>query len=54
MLIQQQINWAENVHAKLPKGSGTLVIRDLKLNTLEFGKQAGIDRMTFIVLLKFR
>lgn len=51
---KQQINWAENVHAKLPKGSGTVTIRDLKLNTLEFGKQAGIDRMTFDVLLKFR
>lgn len=51
---KQRINWAENVHAKLPKGSGTLIIRDLKLNTLEFGKQAGIDRMTFTVLLKFR
>lgn len=48
---KQQIDEAENVHAKLPKGRGSLNIRDLKLNTLEPGKQAGIDQMTFDVEL---
>jgi hypothetical protein len=51
---KQQISWAENVHAKLSKGSGTLIIRDLRLNTLELGKQAGIDRMIFDVELRVR
>lgn len=51
--LKQQINEAENVHAKLLKGQGSLNIRDLKLNTLELGKQAGIDRMTFDVELIF-
>jgi hypothetical protein len=37
----------------LRKGHGTLTIRDLKLNTLERGKQAGIERMTFHVALVF-
>ena len=49
----QQIDEAENVHAKLVKGKGGLTIRDLKLNALEVGKQAGIDRMTFDVELTF-
>jgi hypothetical protein len=29
------------------------MIRDLKLNALELGKQAGIDRMAFDVELSF-
>jgi hypothetical protein len=37
----------------LRKGNDTLTIRDLKLNTLERGKQAGIDRATFNVALVF-
>ena len=50
---KQQIDAAEGAHAKLRKGSGKLVIRDLKLNALEPGKQAGIDRMRFDVELNF-
>lgn len=50
---KQQIDAAEGAHAKLRKGSGKLVIRDLKLNALELGKQAGIDRMRFDVELSF-
>jgi len=50
---KQQINEAQSVHAQLPKGNGALTIRDLKLNTLEVGKQAGIDAMTIDVELKF-
>jgi len=49
---KRQIDEAANVHAKLPKGHGRLTIRDLKLNTLVPGKQAGIDRMRFDVELK--
>jgi hypothetical protein len=51
---KQQIDEAESVHAKLSKGRGRLTIRDLELNTLDLGKQAGIDRMTFHVELNFR
>jgi hypothetical protein len=48
---KQQVDQAQNVHVKLLKGSGKLTIRDLKLNSLEAGKQAGIDAMTFDVEL---
>jgi hypothetical protein len=48
---QQQIDQAQAVHARLPKGNGKLTIRDLKLNTLEAGKQAGIDEMMIDVEL---
>lgn len=50
---KEQIDGAERAHAMLRKGHGTLTIRDLKLNTLERGKQAGIERMTFHVALVF-
>ena len=50
---KQQIDRAERAHANLRKGNGTLTIRDLKLNTLERGKRAGIDRATFNVALVF-
>jgi hypothetical protein len=50
---KQQIHEADDTHAKLPKGNGTLTIRDLQLNRLEPGKQAGIERMTFDVELLF-
>ena len=50
---KQQIDAAEGVHAKVRKGRGRLMIRDLKLNALEPGKQAGIDRMAFDVELTF-
>ena len=51
---KQQIDGAERAHANLPKGSGTLTIRDLELNTLDRGKQAGIDRVKFNVSLVLR
>lgn len=51
---KQQIKEADDVHAKLPKGNGTLTIRDLQLDRLEPGKQAGIDRMTVDVELFLR
>jgi len=44
---KQEIDTAESAHAKVRKGSGKLMIRDLKLNALEPGERAGIDRMTF-------
>lgn len=50
---QQQVDQAQALHAQLPKGNGKLTIRDLKLHTLEAGKQAGIDAMTFDVELNF-
>ena len=50
---KEQIDGAERADAMLRKGHSTLTIRDLKLNTLERGKQAGIDRMTFHVALVF-
>ncbi|HMF48530.1 MAG TPA: hypothetical protein VK603_07800 [Candidatus Saccharimonadales bacterium] len=50
---KQQIDAAEGAHAKVRKGRGKLIIRDLKLNVLELGKQAGIERMTFDVELSF-
>ncbi len=50
---KQQIDAAEGAHAKLRKGSGKLMIRDLKLNALEPGERAGIDRMAFDVELIF-
>ena len=48
---KQQIDQAEAVYARLPKGRGTLVIRELRLNTLEVGKQAGIDLLKMAVEL---
>ena len=51
---KREIDDAEHIHAQLPKGNGRLTIRDLKLNTLERGKQAGIERLTFDVELQFR
>jgi hypothetical protein len=48
---KQQIDQADAVHARLPKGSGTLVIRELRLNALEVGKQAGIDLLKMAVEL---
>jgi hypothetical protein len=48
---KQQIDRAERAHADLRKGSGTLTIRDLKLNTLEPDQQAGIEHITFNVSL---
>lgn len=50
---KQQIDAAEKAHAKLRKGRGRVTIRGLTLNTLDFGKRAGIDRMTFDVELAF-
>jgi len=50
---KQQIDAAEGAHAKLRKGSGKLMIRDLKLKALEPGERAGIDRMAFDVELIF-
>lgn len=50
---KQQIDAAEGAHAKVRKGRGKLMIRDLKLNAIELGKQAGIDRMAFEVELTF-
>jgi hypothetical protein len=50
---KQQIDRAERAHSKLRKGNGTMTIRDLKLNTLEPRKQAGIERATFNVALLF-
>ena len=50
---KQQIDAAERAHAKIRKGTGKLTIRDLKLDSLN-RKQAGIDRMSFDVELKFR
>ena len=50
---KQQIDAAEGAQAKVRKGRGKLIIRDLKLNVLELGKQAGIERMTFDVELSF-
>ena len=50
---KQQIDAAEGAHAKVRKARGKLIIRDLKLNVLELGKQAGIERMTFDVELSF-
>ena len=50
---KQQIDAAEGAHAKVRKGRGKLMIRDLKLNVLELGKQAGIDWMAFDVELTF-
>lgn len=41
---KQQIDAAEGAHAKVCKGRGKLMIRDLKLNALEPGERAGIDR----------
>jgi hypothetical protein len=49
----EQIDAAEGAHAEVGKGRGKLMIRDLKLNSLELGKQAGIDRMAFDVELTF-
>jgi hypothetical protein len=51
---KQQIDAAEGAHAKVRKGRGKLMIRDLKLNALEPGERAGIDRMAFDVELTFR
>ena len=48
---KQQTDAAERAHAKLRKGRGKLMIQDLQLNTLESGKQAGIDRLAFDVEL---
>ena len=48
---KQEADAAESVHGKLRKGRGKVIIRDLKLNALEPGEQAGIDRMTFDVEL---
>jgi hypothetical protein len=50
---KRQIDEAGDVHAKVAKGNGRLFIRDLKLNTLELGKQAGIERLVFDVELNF-
>ena len=50
---RQQIDQAQALHAKLPKGNGRLTIRDLKLHMLDAHKQAGIDAMTFDVEMKF-
>jgi hypothetical protein len=50
---KQQIDEAENAHAEVAKGNGRLIIRDLKLNTFELGKQAGIERFVFDVELNF-
>jgi hypothetical protein len=50
---KQHIDAAEGAHAKVRKGRGKLMIRDFKLNALEPGKQAGIDRMAFDVELTF-
>ena len=50
---KQQIDATEGAHAKVRKGRGKLMIRDFKLNALEPGKQAGIDRMAFHVELTF-
>ena len=50
---KQQIDAAEGAHAKVRKGRGKLMIRDLKLNALEPGERAGIDRMAFDVELTF-
>jgi hypothetical protein len=50
---KQQIDAAEGAHAKVRKDRGKLMIRDLKLNALEPGERAGIDRMTFDVELTF-
>jgi hypothetical protein len=50
---KQQIDAAEGAHAKVRKGRGKLMIRDFKLNALEPGKHAGIDRMAFDVELTF-
>ena len=44
---KREVEEARRVHEKLTKGRGTLTIRDLKLNNLEAGKQAGIDLMRF-------
>jgi hypothetical protein len=43
----QEVEEAEHVHVL--KGWGTLTVKDLKLNTLEADKQAGIDSMKFEV-----
>ena len=48
---KRQIDQAQSVHAKLPKGNGKLTIRGVKLNALEAGKQAGIDEMMIDVEL---
>ncbi|HEU4341901.1 MAG TPA: hypothetical protein VFU31_10055 [Candidatus Binatia bacterium] len=50
---KEQVNEAERIHERLSKGSGTLTIRDLKLNNLGVGKQADIDVMIFEVDLNF-
>jgi len=49
---KQQIDAAESAHAKLRKGRGKLIIRDLKLDTLN-RRQAGIARIAFDVELIF-
>lgn len=46
---EQQVKDATIVHEKLKKGRGRLLVKDLKLNNLETGKQAGIDDMKFEV-----
>ncbi|MCC6759090.1 MAG: hypothetical protein IT395_05665 [Candidatus Omnitrophica bacterium] len=48
---QQQVDQAATVHEKLKKGRGLVVVKDLQLNNLEAGKQAGIDAMKFEVEL---
>lgn len=45
----QQVKEATAAHEKLKKGRGRLLVKDLKLNNLEPGKQAGIDDMKFEV-----
>jgi len=50
---KRQIDAANDAHAKVQKGRGKLMIRNLKLNALERGKQAGIDWMAFDVELTF-
>jgi hypothetical protein len=46
---QRQIDQAQSAHGKLSKGHGKLTIRGLTLYSLEAGKQAGINSMTFDV-----
>ncbi len=50
---EQEVNEATIIHDKLSKGHGKLTIRDLKLNNLVAGKQAGIESMKFDVELNF-
>ena len=50
---EQEVNEAGAIHDNLSKGHGTLTIKDLKLNNLVIGKQAGIESMKFDVELVF-